>query len=144
MIEPNKLTPGPDLDRLVAERVMRYKLEDGGWWYGDIKVESAYWSPSTIREDALKVVDYFMALQCGVTLEAGEWYDGGRWTCRILHPIPTLAPEDERVLGEGSHEVEYPSEERPSLALAICRAAVDYAKKNGSFDQPHESEKKVR
>lgn len=135
MIEPNKLTPGLDLDRLVAEKVLGYELKDGGWWCGAMKVESAYWSPSTVREDALKVVDYFMSSQCGVDLVGNEWFDGGQWTCKISHPVPTLASEGHKVLGEGSHEVEYPGSEGPSLALAICRAAVDYAKKNGMLGQ---------
>lgn len=126
MIDSNNLTPSPELDRIIAEKVMGYEFRDGAWWSNNVKVATTYWSPSTIREHALQVVDFFTSLQCGIELFGKAWSDGGHWVCTIEHPVPHLASEGSSVVGYGRHEAE-----SPSLALAICRAAVDYAVRSG-------------
>lgn len=89
----SKLKPGPELDALVAEKVMRwtpvehpdklagqtgafYPIKFGGGIYRE---PGGPWSPSTDIRDAWEVVEKMLSEGRSITLQALEEGDPERW-----------------------------------------------------------------
>ena len=107
------LKPGPELDALVAEKVMGWTRSLDGLWHGQsgrtmrigrFAASVPYvWSPSTNISDAWQVVGQFTKERWRIQL---RYLDDGGWHCRITRKLDRW----EATAGSAPH--------------AICRAAL--------------------
>ncbi len=95
-MNPLELPAGPDLDALIATRVMRWipgevgrdhpDAGTDGWSYIDSDIEAVGpepgWSPSTSIEDAWQVVESLRSRGCNVSLFASGRGDRACW-CNV-------------------------------------------------------------
>ena len=78
------MEPGPELDALVAEKVMGWGRSERSWWVTHKGAELCYsWSPSTNIAHAWEVVERF-GPEWSVEIE--RWPHGGDkdWACRMV------------------------------------------------------------
>lgn len=125
----DQMPAGPEMDRLINERVMSWRLaehiqhlpnlevyrRDLGWYDGDrfLFWHDAFWSPSKNDIDALRVLLHLDKM--GFHLVLLNWpgcteRTGKGWSCDVI--APSGADGAVSVHGE-------------TLPLAICRAALE-------------------
>lgn len=123
-----KLEPGRDLDVLIYSKLMQEPpiQKDGDWFMLTEKGEKRLPYYSTDRLGALELVEYMLSSQCTVELFGHEWYDGQEWCCKFGHPVPSLAAEKDKILGEGSDRVAFPEKTEASMPMAVCRAMMQF------------------
>lgn len=103
------MSPGRELDNLVAEKVIGAKRrEDGSWRYSDQNYSDIP-KYSTSIEDAWQVVEKLRRMRGAgnITIQRNDGPDSAEWVCTFDH--------DEEKVGVGRHD------EAPA---AICIAAL--------------------
>ena len=132
--------PGPELDRLVQERVFgattvqvwrnrvtgQFAAAPVGnreEWFVERAVQETdgrysdvpKWSTHIVQ--TMLLVERFRRQQRRVTIVGDEWYAGGSWEVTIHDPTGA-------VVGRGIDEPGETEHREPSLSLAVCRAAL--------------------
>ena len=115
---------GREMDTLVAEKVMGFRVEGNIVWFPDgdfsylVPDLGGHWSPSTDIAAAWEVVERIREKQTEIRIRGMEWYDGGGWIVEIMDIL------SKKVQYKSYVEVTGPKRGIPNVCLAICRAGL--------------------
>ena len=114
------MQPGPELDALVAEKVMGWEKNDQGMWVMSrstengwkqtINIAASQWRPSTSIKVAWEVMEKMRHLG----LYPGVGVDGDRWEAWVFDTEPV----------QGDFSAPKVKATAPIAPLAICKAAL--------------------